>query len=110
MNRSMWCILGVCVAVSTAPAFSDGMRLSGGIDCDTSDTTPVSCTPRILGTPCDKMHDVCITDHGNCDGMCATSQEFDSGCKADSEFCNGGPNQFKNTEYPGGCSPVDKGC
>lgn len=109
MNRSLWCILGVCVALWTAPIFSDGQGLSGAvIMCTTSSTSPERCPNLAPGITCLLSFDKCVQDHGMAESTCGTSVAFDSGCKANNFVCGTQTNQFLKKDPP--CAPQDLGC
>jgi len=107
MNRSLWCILGVCVAVLTAPLFGDGAGLSGAADCTSSDVLPVKCG-SIRNIPCNAMRDTCITDHGDANNTCGQGANL-SGCATDPFFCGWALDDILDNTTPP-CSPKDLGC
>ena len=107
MNRLLWCILGVGVALGTAPIFSNGEGLSGAVViCTTSGLNQVHC-PGSTGF-CREYYDECITDHGWAANTCGTSQAAFNGCAANFTWCGWTPNQILNTNPP--CAPQDLGC
>lgn len=109
MNRSPWCILGVCVALWTAPIFSDGEELSGAVVmCSTSGLAPEHCPNLAPGITCLLSFNKCVQDHGMANNTCGTSVAFNSGCKANNFVCGTQTNQFLDNTTPP-CAPQDQG-